>query len=149
MRIPSLRWRFWSIGFVVVTLLTGSIMAYAQFNDTGAVGRVDDGDSSPPSGPTSGPFPNDNDTQAYPGPLGRVDAWLPHPECDTCFTVPGINDYQIFERVAANGREMLIPRRVPNPAPVRDNEIRETVDEEAGRILNGMPFGVSGSGSTS
>lgn len=48
MRIPSLRWRFWSIGFVVVVLLlTASIVAYAQFDYTGAVGRIDDEDSSP------------------------------------------------------------------------------------------------------
>ena len=109
MRIPSLCWRFWSIGFVVVVFLTASMVVHAQFDDTGPIGRVDDGDSSPPPGPISEPFPGDDDTQAYPGPLGRVDERLPHPECDTCFTVPGMSDYQIFEEITTADRAIILP----------------------------------------
>ena len=138
MPIPSLRWRFRSIGFVVVTLLTASMVASAQFDDdTGPVGRVDDGDSSPPPGPTSGLFPGDEDTQEYPGPIGRVAERLLHPECDTCFTVSGLGEerYQIFEQLDMGGEEFLVPRMVPNPAPLRGNEIRERYDEETGEDI--------------
>ncbi len=135
MRIPSLRWRFWSIGFVVVVLLTASMVVHAQFDDdTGPVGRVDDGDSSPPPGPTSEPFPGDEDTQQYPGPIGRVDERLPHPECDTCFTVPILDEYQIFEQIMTD-EVIILPRMVPNPAPIQANEIRERVDAESGEDI--------------
>ena len=115
------------------------MVAHAQFDDdTGPAGRGDDGDSSPPPGPISEPFPGDDDTQAYPGPLGRVDERLPHPECATCFTVPGLGEgrYQIFEKVTTDDQaEILIPRRVPNPAPLREGEVRERYDEETGEDI--------------
>ena len=119
MRMPSLRWRCWSLGFVVVALLPASIVAHAQFDDdTGPAGRVDDGDSSPP-----------------PGPLGRVDERLPHPECDTCFTVPDISDYQVFEEITTADRAIILPRMIPNPAPIQANEIRARYDEETGEDI--------------
>ena len=136
MYVPSLRWRFWSLGFVVVVFLTASMVVHAQFDDdTGPVGRVDDGDSSPPPGPTSEPFPGDEDTQQYPGPLGRVDERLPHPECGTCFTVPILDEYQIFEKVETDDGEIIISRLVPNPTPIHANEIRERYDEETGEDI--------------
>ena len=137
MRIPSFRWRFWSLGFVLGSLLTVSLVAYAQFDDTGAVGRIDDGDSSPPPGPTSGPFPGDDETQAYPGPIGRVDERLPHPECDTCFTVPGLGEgrYQIFELMGDDDAEIIIPRMIPNPTPARVSESVTEVDKETGEAV--------------
>ena len=137
MRIPSLRWRFWSLGLSVVILLTASLAAYAQLDDTGAVGNGDDGDSSPPPGTLPGLLPGDDDTQEHPGPLGRVDERLPHPACDACFTVPGLNEdrYTIFESVTGDDRENLILREIPNPAPLSEGEVRETVDEETGEPL--------------
>ena len=74
-------------------------------------------------------------TQAYPGPLGRVDERLPHSECDTCFTVPVLDRYQIFEQIETDGGEVLLPRMIPNPAPLRVNEIRERYDEETGEDI--------------
>lgn len=105
--------------------------------DDGPVGNVegDDGDSSSPPGPTAGPFPGDDDVQGYPGPLGRVDERLPHPECNTCFTVPVLDDYQIFESVTVDEGEVIIPRMVPNPAALQANEIRERVDAETGEDI--------------
>ncbi len=43
----------------------------------------------------------------------------PHPACDLCFTVPASgNPYQIYEYVEGDGPEaVILPRRIPNPAP--------------------------------
>ncbi len=78
-----------------------------------------------------------DDTQEHPGPLGRVDERLPHPACDACFTVPGLNEdrYTLFESVTVDDRENLILREIPNPAPLSEGEVRETVDEETGEPL--------------
>ena len=122
---------------LLLPLLTASIVASAQFDDTGAVGRVDDRDSSPPPGTIPGIPPGDEDTQEYPGLIGRVAERIPHPECDTCFTVPGLGEgrYQIFELMGDDDAEIIIPRMIPNPTPARVSESVTEVDEETGEAV--------------
>ena len=98
---------------------------------TAPVGTVDDA-------PTDGPLspPGDADlVSSYPGPLGRVNEWLPHDTCTTCFTAPGLDEYQIFEQIVTDDRDVILPRLVPNPAPLEEGEARETVDSESGEDI--------------
>lgn len=74
----------------------------------------------------------------YPGPLGRVDERIPDPECPRCFTAPGFSgsqQYQIFESIVVNEREHIVAREIPNPAPLKEGEVRETVDEDTGEPI--------------
>ena len=118
--------------FVFLLLLFPAILFAQPLIDddtlgTGPVGETGVGDTDA----TDAPGPGVDDFSPYPGPLGRVDDREPHSACDTCFTVPGLGDgYQIFEQIGAGEDEILLPRRVPNPAPLQDNEIRERIDEE-------------------
>lgn len=71
-------------------------------------------------------------------PVGRVDDRAPHDACETCFTVPGLvsNTYHIFERMQVGADEHIIPRLIPNPAPLRDDELlRDDYDEETGEPI--------------
>jgi len=103
-------------------------------SELGPIGNVNDTDTPPPStDPEKGPIPDvEENFDSYPGPIGRVDDRLPHGACDTCFTVPGLGEgqYQIFERMEVEGKEILIPRKIANPAPAVVNE-ELSDDEEA------------------
>lgn len=100
-------------------------------DDTSPVGSVDDNTDS--DGLTE---PGEEDFSPAPGLLGRVDDREPHPACDTCFTVPGIGDgYAVFERLGLGDNEVLLPRRIPNPALQGEGEVRPTVDEETGEDI--------------
>lgn len=100
------------------------------FDDDGPTGNVDDrGRSSDTPGGTPG---EEEFLPSHLGPIGRVDERLDNEACDDCFTVPGLSEegrYQIFESVAVEGNtERIIPRRIPNPAPVAEGETRPTTD---------------------
>lgn len=143
-QIFSPRW-FWIFPVTLFSFLTVP-SAFAQSGSNlldpgmgpgqgqGSIGSVDDG-----SGALDDPsLPGDEDPEPqYPGPIGRVDDRLPHFECDTCFTVPGLNEgrYQIFESVEVGDKEHLILRHVPNPAPLEDGEERETIDPDTGEPI--------------
>lgn len=99
---------------------------------SGSVGVTDSGDSEA-GRPTE---PGAEEFSPAPGLLGRVDDRDPHPACETCFTVPGVGDgYAVFERLGLGDDEILLPRRIPNPAPVQDSERRPLVDEETGEDI--------------
>ena len=125
MHVPSLRWRFWSIGFVVVTLLTASMVASAQTDDLlsgtdttpGPVGVVDETEA--PDELEETVMPGWKDLPSYSGPQGRVDEYLPHEACDMCFTLPNYDAYSIYEYAKSDVADgaIIIPRQIPNPAP--------------------------------
>ena len=129
--------------WTVTSLLTGSLCisgTHAQDADdeffppgpgSGAVGSVDES-----------PADTDDDLEdwwpamvpdsPYEGPLGQVDNREPHDACENCFTIPDIFDYEIFESVPIQDgdSEFLIPREIPNPAPLAEGELpRPTVDD--------------------
>jgi len=130
--------RFWwynvgGIVSVLIALAPLSAQTDTLFDEKGPTGSVTDETDS-----TTDPTPGGATLQSsYVGPLGRVDDRVPHTECETCFTVPGLSEerYQIFEPLDLSGEELLIPRMVPNPAPLRPNEIRERYDEETGEDI--------------
>ena len=108
---------------------------------TGPVGSVTDGADDMEDTDGAGLVPGEEEFQPYEGPIGRVDERIPHPACETCFTVPGLGDgrYRIFEKMETDlpegSHEIIRPRAIPNPAPPRVNEVREEFDEETGEEI--------------
>ena len=51
------------------------------------------------------------------GPAARVDEYLPHEACDSCFTLPNYSPYTINEYVESDVEEgvLIILREIPNP----------------------------------
>ena len=67
--------------------------------------------------------------------LGEVYDRIPHPACPNCFTIARYcsgGRYQIFERMLVEGKEVIISRQIPNPAPLRPGEVREEFDKATG-----------------
>jgi hypothetical protein len=56
---------------------------------------------------------------------------VPHAACAACFKV-GDGRYGIYEEVQGTG--VLIPREIPDPAPLRKGRVRPSVDEEGEAI---------------
>lgn len=56
---------------------------------------------------------------------------IPHVACTNCFKV-GDGRYGIYEEVPGTG--VLIPREIPDPAPLRKGRVRPSVDEEGSAI---------------
>ena len=81
-------------------------------------------------------IPGEEDFTDDIGRLGNVDERFAHDACDTCFTVPGLpdNSYHIFQSITVDGEEQIIPRSMPNPAPLRDDaDPRGTIDPDSGK----------------
>ena len=150
MRYGSHRWWYGALGLLIVLFLLSPLSAQMgglMDNDGGRRGPGGPGEPGGPTGPvgdTGGVTDDDAETDVpTPGPLssdvgpiGRVDERMAHSECDTCFTVPGIDDYQIFESVTVDEEEVIIPRLVPNPAPIQADEgVRKRIDEETGEDI--------------
>ncbi len=126
----------WLAGaLVVISLTVGTALTADLFegdDDVGSVGTTtEEGtDETDPEERTPG-----WEDLSYPqwGLAGLASERDPHDACEMCFTVPKVDEYQICEYVETDGPEAtIISRRIPNPAPLRVNEIREEVDGETG-----------------
>lgn len=117
--------------FVFLLLLSPAI-PFAQspddLIDTGPVGTTNDQTDAPGDDVTPG-WEDLQDPQW--GLAGLAVEREPHEACDLCFTVPrDVDPYQVYEYVEGDGPEaVILSRRVPNPAPLREGEVRATVDE--------------------
>ena len=123
----------WFAGMLVVMLLTVGPAhpedCFAGEDSGGPVGSVED-EGTVDEDAVPG-WKDLSDSQW--GLAGLASEREPHDACEMCFTVPKVDEYQIYEYVETDGPEAsIISRRIPNPAPLRDNEVRETVDEETG-----------------
>jgi len=111
-----------------LVLCIGVIFQTPAFAQTGNTGAGDESTGEPPGGSL---------IPTHTGPIGRVDERIDDPECDTCFTVPGLDGgrHQIFESLAVDGREVIIRRDIPNPSPLAEGETRLTYDAESGEDI--------------
>ncbi len=47
----------------------------------------------------------------------------------------GLNEYQIYEYVETDGEEaVILPRRIPNPAPLEEGEVRNAMDDDGNPV---------------
>lgn len=80
----------------------------------GPVGNAEGDDRSTADVP-----PGWEDLSGYQGPLGRVDEYLPHDACESCFTLPNYDEYFVYEYALSDVKDgaIILTRDIPNPAP--------------------------------
>ena len=109
--------------FLLLVLMTPRLM-WGQGNDDvmtpggdGPVGNAEGDDRSTPD--LEDVTPGWEDLSGYQGPLGRVDEYLPHDACESCFTLPNYDEYSVYEYALSDVEDgaIILTRDIPNPAP--------------------------------